>query len=109
VAEHLSEAARAVLAQSGLDLRAREILGNSADAASYDEYRDALIQAYEEGAGTAYIEKIAGLANVKALEHVDESEAEHRSAVSYLRAMGKHDYSDDDYIEAVTLVRSVKA
>ena len=109
MAEHLSDAAKAVLAQTGLHLRACGILGvRTPEEATYDEYRDALIAAHEEGAGRAYVHKIAGLANVKALDRANESEAIHRSAVSYLRTLGKHDYSADDYIEACNLVQSVK-
>ena len=110
MAEHLSDEARSVLAETGLHLRACQILGvDSSESATYEQYRDALIAAENEGAGKAYVERISGLAEAKTLKAIDKSEAVHRSAVSYLRTLGKHDYSDNEYIEAVTLVQSTKS
>lgn len=104
--DHLSESVRVQLAESGLHMRALEILGvSSIEETDAEKYADALVKADAEGAGKAYVEKVAMHAGVLASAAVDKSEGEHRAAVSYLRARGKNDYSDAEYVEAVTLIR----
>jgi hypothetical protein len=109
-AAHMSRSARAILAQTGLTIRALEILGvQSIEQTTAEKYADALVQADEEGAGKAYVDEIAKHAGVLTTSAVDESEAVHRSAVGYLRATGKQDYTADEYVAACNLVQSTKS
>jgi hypothetical protein len=104
--DHLSHAARTVLAESALHRRALEILGiHSIDETTTEAYSEALVKADAEGAGKAYVEEVSKLAAVHASESADEGELDHRAAVSYLRATGKSRYTPDEYVEAVNLVR----
>jgi hypothetical protein len=85
--DHLSNNARVALAESGLHMRAMEILGvHSIDETTAEKYAEALVKADAEGAGKAYVEKVAMHAGVLASAAADKSEGEHRAAVSYLRA-----------------------
>jgi adenylosuccinate synthase len=106
--EHLSNHARAVLAEGALHMRACAILGvKSHTETTAEKYAAALIQADKEGAGKAYVDEVARRAGVRATEAAHESEGVHHAAVSYLRATGKNDYTQDEYIAAVGLVQEV--
>jgi hypothetical protein len=106
----VSDSARAVLAQTGLTIRALEILRvQSIEHTTAEKYADALVQAEEEGVGKAYVEQVAKHSGVLTSSILDESEAVHRSAVGYLRATGKENYTADQYVAACNLVPSVKS
>ena len=105
----------AVLAETGLHLRACRILGiRSIQETTSEAYMQALIQAHDEGAGREYVESITGhVAGLQATEAPqlsasDRSEALHRSAVSYLEATGKANYTAEEYIAAVARVESTQ-
>jgi hypothetical protein len=100
--------ARRALEETGLVIRAEEILAESLEDATKGQYLEALVQARNERAGVAYADAIAKRAGVETEpEHKIADEAIHTAAESYLRAQGKgDDYTADEYIAAVNLVKS---
>jgi len=97
---------RKVLEESGLVIRAQQLLGKSLEGATADQYLAALQQARREEADRLYADDVAARAGDHPPDAEIREEVVHRAAESYLQAMGKDDYSQEDYLRAVSLVRA---
>jgi hypothetical protein len=105
---YLTPTDRRQLEDSGLDLRARELLGDRLDEASYSDYLEALLKAKREQAGKTYADTVAQLAGLASTPDDDViGESLHRAAESYLRAVGKDNYTSGEYLDAIATVKSV--